>query len=434
MLRITISIVTIAVVAISLYLLIALPLLQDSQTATAPVDTSGNDLQPRATIASDVHSAPLASEQIEASPSPASASSPGSRLIEIFGTVSDADGQPLEDVLITEERYFFSTTSDAFGRYRLLLDLPWHRLPSLNFLRAGYRGKRVALTQSQLHNGPVYQLDLALDDSDNTLQLNGWVANDIGIALEGVRVTIKALDSDAEGNFYLTVFSDERGNFTLEGVHSATHYHLSATLAPEYPAFSDENFYLGSEPKQLEIVLKSLKFVDLGGMILTPDGTPVADLEIYIKNVTTGLHTRKIISDSSGFFSLEQFPLGEVSLTTRGAEFYKINGLEINEANYSNLALVVDRGDRYLSGWVTDNHGLPVEKAMVTLDTTRTDGAIEYLSYRSQSTDANGRFSFENIARGEHRVSAYASGFDKLEMMHSIERPSEQLQLTLTRP
>jgi hypothetical protein len=160
----------------------------------------------------------------------------------------------------------------------------------------------------------------------------------------------------------------------------------------------------------------------------------VANFEIYISNLTTGAHSRKIVSDSSGFFTLERFPLGEVSLSTRGAEFFKISGLELTEMDYANLELIVDQGDRYLSGWVSDENGIAVAKAMVTLDAMITRDGIEYSSYRSQSTDSNGRFNFKRIARGDHRISVYANGFNKLESAHSLPRQSDQLQITLTRP
>jgi hypothetical protein len=285
-----------------------------------------------------------------------------------------------------------------------------------------------------LLENPLIELDVTLADSTDTLQLSGWVANDIGVALEGVRIDISTLKSAAEDNFYLTVFSDERGNFVLEGVPAMAHYRLSAALAPEYPVYSDDDYYLGSGPQQLQIELKSLKFVNVAGMIQNPESAPIADFEIYINNLSTGVHSRKIVSDSSGFFTLERFPLGEVSLSTRGPEFFKISGLDLTELDYANLVLIVDRGDSYLSGWVSDENGITVEKAMVTLDATITRDGVEFSSYRSLSTDSEGRFSFTNIAHGDHRLSVYANGFNKLQSTHSLPGQSEQLQITLTRP
>jgi len=82
----------------------------------------------------------------------------------------------------------------------------------------------------------------------------------------------------------------------------------------------------------------------------------------------------------------------------------------VTEQNYSNLVLIVDSEDRYPSGWISDENGVALKKAMVTLDTTLGDGAVEFFSYRSQTTDRSGRFSFDRVAAGEHRISIYANG------------------------
>jgi protocatechuate 3,4-dioxygenase beta subunit len=431
MLRITLSIAVTTLLALSLYLLIALPLLKepDTDTRSTPATAADNDGREIVVDTDNITAEAIANT----TPIDSGIRDSSSRLIEIYGQITDSQGQPIEDALVTEERYFFATRSDIDGRYRIRVDLPRHRLPEMNFLRAGYSAQRVKLTQEQLQHNPVYPLDVVLADSAETLRLSGWVANDLGIGLEGARVEISALEPETDKDYYLTVFSDERGNFVLEGVRSVTRYKLTATLAPEYPVYRNPDFYVGSDAEQLNIVLKSLKFVKLAGMILNPEAAPVANFEIYIKNVTTGVHSRKIVSDSSGFFSLEQFPLGEISLSTRGAEFHKISGIVLTEQNYSNLVLLVDRGDRYLSGWVSDENGVALQKAMVTLDTTFGDGRVEYFSYRSQTTDNSGWFSFENVAVGDHRISAYANGFNKLEASHSLHNQSDQIHIRMTR-
>jgi hypothetical protein len=427
--RIILPILLVALVALSLYLLIALPLLQDPDSRSKQQKNTTGDY-----AYTDIYSVPEKKSSSTAPAANRSDSNIGYRLFEVFGTITDSLGQPVEDALVTEERYFFSATSDEQGNYRILLDLPPNRLPTLNFLRAGFVGQRIKLTQSQLQQKPTFKLDTTLVDSTETLRISGWVASDIGVALEGVRIEINALGSSESDNFYLTVFSDERGNFVLEGARATTHYKLTASLAPEYPIYIDDDFYLGSEPEQLQIQLRSLKFVNLGGMIMNSEEAPVPDFEIYINNLSTGVHTRKIVSDSSGFFTLEHFPLGEVSLSVGEADFYRISGLELAEFDYSNLRLIVDRGNRYLSGWVSDENGLAISKALITLDSTITAGKVEYFSYRSRSTDDSGRFSFGNVARGDYRISVFANGFNKLAITHKLRSPSDQLQLTLTRP
>ena len=355
----------------------------------------------------------------------------GSRLIEIFGRVVDRDAQPIEDVLVTEERYFISTRSDAEGDYKILLDLPRHRYPELNFLRSGYQGKRVKLTKKHLQQQPIYELDVALEGNSDSVRLPGWVGNDIGVALEGARVDLTALDSGNGGNFYLTVLSDANGNFILEGVPARARYRLSVNLTPEYPVYRDPDFFVGPNPERINIELKSLQFVDVDGMMLNRESAPVANFKIIITNVTTGTHTRTIVSDSSGFFSLKDFPLGEISLSTRGSDFYNITGLVLTDAEYRNLILRIDKGNHYLTGWIADENGIVPEKAMVTLDRTFQEGPVEYHQYSSQATDNDGKFSFKNLGNGEYRVSVYALGYQTQQLVHRFSQQSDEIRITL---
>ncbi|MCP4980672.1 MAG: carboxypeptidase regulatory-like domain-containing protein [Gammaproteobacteria bacterium] len=358
----------------------------------------------------------------------------GSRLIEIFGRVTDQTGQPIEDVLVTEERYFISTRSDTDGQYKLLLDLPVHRYPGLNFLRNGFAGQRFKLSEKKMRQKSVYELSPVLTSDPNSIRLSGWVSNDLGAALGGARIDLSALQPGDHNNYYLTVFSEASGNFVLEGVPAGKKYKLTVNLVPQYPVYRDHDFLVGNNPQLLNIELKSLRFVDIDGMILNQDAAPVPNFKIQVNNITTGTHSRTIVSDSSGFFSLRNFPLGEISLSTRGSEFYKITGLVLTDTSYQNLVLTVDRGNRYLSGWVRDASGQVPQRAMVTLDKTDHDGPLEYHQYRSQATDGNGRFSFENLGSGEYRVTVYAEGYQKLELAHRIRNQSDEIQITLKRP
>jgi hypothetical protein len=355
----------------------------------------------------------------------------GTRIIEIFGRVRDVDLRPIDDVFITEERYFFNTRSDAQGNYRLMMELPRHRQPTLRFLRQGFAGKQIRLDKAGLQQKTPYQLDPVLEENPESVKLSGWVGNEIGVALMGARVDLAALQRPAGEDFSLTVFTDSGGNFSLEGVQANESYRLSINLAPEYAVYRDPDLRIGLDPPQLSILLQSLRFVDIDGMILNRDSSPVSDFEIYISNVTTGVHSRKILSDSSGFFSLKQFPLGEVSLSTRGSDIYEISGLILTDSEYRNLELIIDRSERYLSGRIKDENGVVPRRAMVTIDQTFFDGPVRYHQYRSRATGADGHFSFDKLGQGEYRITVYAPGYHKQEVVHRIVNQSDEVEVTL---
>jgi len=432
-----ISIAIIFLLALALYLLIATRLLREPPPTVLPLqsppdaaETYKNEIEPSATSLSRSSPQAVVLQQDHEEQT-------GSRLIEIFGRVVDQQQQPIEGVLITEERYFFNTRSDARGNYRILLDMPRHRAPALHFLRHGFSGKRVKPDKTKLQLKPVVELNLALDDNPDSVRLSGWVGNDAGVALEAVRVELTALETGNGDNFYLTVFTDAYGNFSLEGAGAGERYRLSVKPAPEYQGYQDNDFVVSPNPQQINIVLNSLKLVDIDGMILNPESAPIPNFELQVRNVTTGIHTRKIVSDASGFFSLKDFPLGAISLTSHlassGAEYFKISGLTLSNDEYRNLVLIVDKGNHHLSGWVSDENGTGVAKAMVTMTAKLQDGSIEYFSYRSQSTDRAGRFAFSNVGGGEHQLSVYANGFDNHDLVHHFDVQSDEIQLSLSR-
>ncbi len=420
----------VAILALSLlalYLLLARHLLQDPEIspATATPAHSRNDESvggpPNSAYRNASASSTAAVQRVAG----------GRKLVEIFGRVLDPEGRPIADALIAEEKYFASTRSLADGRYRLLLNLPVHRFPSLHFLRNGYTGRLVRLGKDDFQQGQMRELDVVLESADDTVDLQGWVGDEIGQGIEGARVEIIATQRANRDSYYLTAFSDAAGEFEFEGVRADDTYKLTINPATEYPYYENPAFRVSRNPPRIEVRLARLHFVDIDGMIVGSDGQPVPNYEMYISNLTIGGHSRKLVSDSSGYFSLRNFPVGEISLSTRGQEFYKVSGLQISESSFQNLSIQVDRGSHYLSGWVSDANGLAIEKAMVTLDHSRQDGSIEYSSYRSQATDRNGSFEFTDLGSVEYRLSVYALGYRKQDLKFHFDAPARNIRITL---
>ena len=210
-------------------------------------------------------------------------------------------------------------------------------------------------------------------------------------------------------------------------------YKLSVNPAAEYPRYENPDFRVAYDPAPLYIELKRLDLVDLAGMIVDRGEAPVADYDIYLSQAGSHPQTRKITSDSSGYFSLSGFPLGELDLSTRGSELFRISGLRLTAENSHNLRLVVDRGGHYLAGWVIDENGVAVEKAMVTLDRKYYRGRVEHSSYRSQRTDRNGAFAFADLGGGRYHVTVYAPGYDKQDFDHDFDAPAGEIMITLQR-
>jgi hypothetical protein len=353
--------------------------------------------------------------------------------IEIFGRVVDEYNQPIENVLVSEDRYLFNTRSASKGQYRLTLELPKHKIPVLNFLRTGYEADRVDISTEDLKNDSVVELNVTLVESSESVKLDGWISNEIGESLPGQKIRIASWGYQGGESIYYTVISDEKGEFVFEAVKPNIEYELEVYTTPEYAPYSIEEMTVTRTPPRLNISLKPLKFIQISGMFVDSAGAPVPNFKIAIKNLSTRTHFRKIVSDSSGFFNLEKFPAGEMEFLSGAPEYFKINGLTLAENEYRNLILIIDRGIHQLSGWVSDQNGVAVGRAMVTLDAEILSGDIQSISIRSMMTDSTGKFHFDRLGDVEHMITIYAKGFDKKEQPHRFQSLTSEVHISLSR-
>jgi len=308
-----------------------------------------------------------------------------------------------------------------------------NQYPVLRFLRSGFQNKRIKLGAGVFKQKSLLELDVTLDDDPDSIKIDGWVGNDIGVGLGDLKIQISSRDKLGIDNIFYTTFSDDRGFFSFEGIRAGDLYRLTVLTPPEYLYYVDEEFSVSHNTPQLNIVLETLKFVDIDGMIVNPKTEPIPNFVIYISNISTGTHARKLETDSSGFFSLRKFPAGDVILSTQGPEYFKITGLTLVPDEYRSLRLVVDKGNHYLLGWVSDESGVPVAKALVTLNSEIKAGAIEYLSYRVQGSDSAGNFSFDGVGSGAHLITVEAPGFKRKEITHRFESQTDKIHIPLSR-
>jgi len=360
-------------------------------------------------------------------------SSANSRRIEIFGRVIDEYQQPVESVLVSEDRYLYNTRSDSDGQYRLTIELPKHKIPILHFLRTGYEGDRLGISAEDLGSNSKVELNVTLIESIESVKINGWISNEYGESLPEQKIRISSWGYQGQESIYQTVVSDAKGEFVFEAVKPGINYELEVYPSPDYAPYSIEELNLTRTTPLLIITLKTLKFIQVSGMFVDVEGAPVPDFEIDLINISTGSHVRRIASDSSGFFSLENFPAGEVRFSSRPPEHFKITGLTLAENEYKHLVLVVDKGTYQISGWVSDQYGVAVGRAMVMLDSELLNEGIRSVSNRSTMTDRTGRFQFDQLTDTPHQITIYATGFDKKELLHQFQSPASEIHIALSR-
>jgi hypothetical protein len=163
-----------------------------------------------------------------------------------------------------------------------------------------------------------------------------------------------------------SAITDHRGEFLIDTIPPGNEYRLEVLASGPYLGSLSDFFMVEQNIVPLVIMLDSINLVSVDGMIVNVDDAPIADFEILVQNVDISYPGRSIISDSSGFFRLDQFPTGDLQFSTRGDNSFKITGVNLTD-EYRNLTLVVDKGGYYLPGWVRDEFDATITQARVVL-------------------------------------------------------------------
>jgi len=352
--------------------------------------------------------------------------------LTVSGIVADKNNRPIENALISYATGTSRTRSDENGQYQIIVELAKFENPSLHFLRSGYKGRKIAITAAQIKNGTPLRLDLNLSEAADTTSLDGWIGSDSGAGLAHRKIRITSRSEFGFGTNFYVVYSNDRGDFSFEGIKSDIPYKLEVYPTPGYPGFIINALEVTQFTPRLNIVLERLRLIDLRGRVINNEAAPVAGLTMNVENISTSFPVQKISTDSSGFFQLDGFPSGQLRFSSLAPEHFIVSGITLSENDSRNLTLVVDRGSYYLSGWVSDQNGIPLINARVTLDTNFVDGEIQSYAYRSMYTDNTGTFNFSNLGNTSHLITVYAEGFNKKQVTHRFSSPTDDVQIRVT--
>ena len=185
-------------------------------------------------------------------------------------------------------------------------------------------------------------------------RVHGLVRNAHGIPLEGIEIVAGTHTANGIELARSSAVSDYRGEFVLEQLLPGRQYSLAITPRDDQVAYDLEPFIAGRTERLQDIVLRHVPMVDVDGMVVDVDRSPVADFEFTVGSLSIEFPPRVVKSDSTGFFSLHDFPAGEIRIATKASDYYRIQGLELRPDVYHNLILIIDRGSHHLAGWVSD--------------------------------------------------------------------------------
>ena len=222
------------------------------------------------------------------------------------------------------------------------------------------------------------------------------------------------------------------GNFIFEGVQRGVDYKINIKPSEKYQSIALQNLTITERTSPLYITLEPVNLVNLEGMVVDRHGSPVEKLKFKIRSELNSTYDTNLTSDEFGRFELNKFPMGPLSFTTQAPLYFKVTGIDLSQSITTDIVIPVDVGPHRISGWVRDQHGLPLPGARAMLDAEFNYNGINSTSIRTYVTDEAGYFEFSDLGPGEHYVTVYAKGFINQGMRYDTSAQIEPLYLQLS--
>jgi hypothetical protein len=312
-----------------------------------------------------------------------------------------------------------------------------HRLMSEFEIRLNHQppvsdgSQSIIQTQSFSENIPLTSTNA--NPLNNIQSIAGWVGNENGSGLSDIVISLESLGFDGEEPVTWKVLTDHRGNFMLEDLVPQRQYRLEIAASPPHSGASISSFTTDTADLLKTIILNEVTMVNIDGMIVDSDLSPIADIELEVRHLSVEFPNRVIRSDPSGYFYLDSYPAGEIRIYSRSAGGFRIKGLELNPDEYRTVTLILDKGSNHLSGAVTDDLGTPMAGVQVILKSGFATDDYHSYSYRTATTNQGGVFTFSHLANHFVTVGVYAAGYEDHFLHYEFSNSFDRVNIVLTK-
>lgn len=246
---------------------------------------------------------------------------------EIEGTVIDEDNNPLEGVDVYANAVKAKTTTNAQGKYSIIL-LPGNY--SVTFDKFGYVMQTISNVEVEADGVTVVDATLA---QLPTLNVKGVVKGNDNELLEGATVTLTGFDN-------YTTTTGEGGQFTIENVYEhAAPYTLTISIAG-YETYVDENIMVTQGAAQDGVI--DLGTITIEEIIAQPYGLTVT---LYPDKYDQALLSwNKFEEFFDDFESYEDFIIADIGDYTLydgdGSATYTFSGIDFPNATYTGSYII----------------------------------------------------------------------------------------------
>ena len=267
--------------------------------------------------------------------------------------------------------------------------------------------------------------------SPKIVNVHGRVSDKQGKGIGGMQVEISSgLASLTKKQLYTSI-SDANGNFIINGLAPGDEYQLEVLALGAYAGTWLKPLTIEENMGSIAVVVDSLELTSLDGTIVGTDYTPVAGFEILIRNTDIAYPGDKIVTDDSGYFQLNDFPVGNIHMSTSGEEHFEVTGITLSPDVYRNLTLVLDKGLYELSGQITDSFNQPIVQARIESTSVFSGDHYQSSSYRLRVTNEDGNFVFTGLGEWDHRLVIDAPGYQQVIINYNFQTLEDELLVTL---
>ena len=240
--------------------------------------------------------------------------------------------------------------------------------------------------------------------------------------------------------------TDDDGRYRILGIPYDREFTLLARSGDFAPAQAT-GITLADGERERRVDLTMTQGGTLRGIVLRPDRTPAPEERVtvipsYVDLISGGVSTASVAgittetTDDEGRFVFEHLPPGKVTLVAGEQNPYMmfdVGGTNVEvpeEGEVTGIELIVGAGGAkgLLTGRVVDETGGPLEGIRVEASCLQTD----FRKVETQTTGADGAFSFEGFEDRFVKLEAKQEGFD--EKAVETTGSSRDIVITLPRP
>lgn len=344
----------------------------------------------------------------------------------ISGTVTDADGNPVEGAFTTVWTHpYITTTTNADGEFSLeTIPVGEHRFTAFSEGYLLYEEMVTIVADENL------ELNIVLE----TLQIGvvaGTVTDAEGNALDMAHVYLYQEDehpvqhtfTDIDGNFVM--------DFVLAGDYSATSWKwgFNVSEAQDITVVEGDTTWVNFVLTEFEV-----EFGGVSGTVTTTDGTPIENALVSLTRPNHPHPCRVAFTNEIGEYLIEDAWAGDYILA---AEFMGYAREEVpvvivtGEILEADFVLEEGGGDEEVGavqGVVTDSSGTAIANARVQL---RPEPPDRHRPHYQTNTDENGEFVFPFVLAGEYSATACAHDYQR-EIQEIVVVADEVLELEFT--